>query len=163
MFSLNRPLRPIQSVVLSVPIASNCHLRPNGLSLRFLVKELIANIGIPLDFLGFWQLVTGDRWQLIVETWHMISDTWQVNVTCDTWHIFLFYFLFLSVSVRFGIGATISTRWDIQGLLYAGFKLNRPTGPFSHRVAMSVCGYVCDNSKQPLPEVVETSGRGAYR
>ena len=29
-------------------------------------------------------------------------------------------FFFLSVSVRFGIGATIRTRWEIQCLLYAG-------------------------------------------
>ena len=35
------------------PIACNRLLRPNGLSLELLVEELIVNIDIPLDFLGF--------------------------------------------------------------------------------------------------------------
>ena len=52
--------KPIQSRGLDVrlcvcPIARNCQLRPNGLSLRFLVKERIPNIGIPLENCWFLQ------------------------------------------------------------------------------------------------------------
>ena len=43
------------------------------------------------------------------------------------------------------------------------FPLMCPLGRFSYRIAMSVCLSVRDNSKQPLPEVVETSGQREYR
>jgi hypothetical protein len=43
------------------------------------------------------------------------------------------------------------------------FPLMCPLGRFSYRSAMSVCLSVRDNSKQPLPEVVETSGQREYR
>ena len=38
-------------------------------------------------------------------------------------------------------------------------SLNRPLGRFSHRVAMSVCGGVCDVAKHPLPGAGETCGQ----
>ena len=54
----------------------------------------------------------------------MTRDT--QHLTCDTWHLthviifflLLHFRLFLLVSVRFGIGATLRTHWEIQ---YAGF------------------------------------------
>ena len=52
------------------------------------------------------------------------SDRWQVK--CDMWHLtpdasFFVVGPFLSVSVLFGIGATIRTRREIQCLPHAGF------------------------------------------
>ena len=57
-----------------------------------------------------------DRWQVTRDMWQMTRDMW--HVTCDTWH---FYSFFLSVSVRFGISATIRTYREIQYIPYAGF------------------------------------------
>ena len=57
--------------------------------------------------------------------WLLVVSCWQV--TCDMWHmtydfvVFLSFFPFLSVSVLVGIGATISTRQEIQFLPYSGF------------------------------------------
>ena len=68
-------------------------------------------------------IVTGDRWNVTCDTWHMTHDTW--NVTHDAWHLptkhdiwhmthDIFFISFLSVSVHFGIGATIRTCSEIQ-------------------------------------------------
>ena len=72
-----------------------------------------------------WQ-VTRDSRHLTCDTWNMTCDTW--HVTFDTWRVTIFFF-FLSTYVRFGIGATIRTRREIQCLPFAGFSSNRPTGP----------------------------------
>ena len=149
-FSLNRPRGRFSLVVrmFACPIARNRWLRPNGWSLRLLVEERIANIGIPLHVLDFcsfdlvllfefiWVLGSfqtsllclvgelaggqsvamafgiSNKWQVRCDMWHVICDMW--HLTCDTWpvtHDFFFAF-----SVRFGIGATICTRWEIQCL-----------------------------------------------
>ena len=84
----------------------------NQESWRLLVKEYIANIGIPLDFsaffpfqwfvafwFSFWFLgvcikglagegsvaVADGRWQVICDSWHATCDRWQV--TCDRWQV----------------------------------------------------------------------------
>ena len=67
--------------------------------------------------------------------------------------------------------STIDICWDEKkGLIVKILKHNKmhfhgigSLGGFSHRVAMCGCLCVCDNSKYPLLEVVETSGQRAYR
>ena len=67
------------------------------------------------------QQMIPDTWNLTPDTWHMPCDIWQV--TPDRWHMKLlfFSFSFLSVYVRFGIGATIRIRQEFQCLQDAGF------------------------------------------
>ena len=48
--------------------------------------------------------------------------------------------------------------WIGSGCSYVIFSLNWPLGRFSHRVAMSVCLFVCTIAKHPLLEVKITSG-----
>ena len=51
------------------------------------------------------------------------------NLTQDTGHMtfFFFFVFFLSISVRFGIGATICTHQEIQCLPMRGFYLLKIT------------------------------------
>ena len=72
-------------------------------------------------------LVTGDRWNSTCKTWYLTPDTWHLThemwyVTPATWDDFIFSFC-LSVSFRFGIGATVHTRREIQCPPYARFLL----------------------------------------
>ena len=69
--------------------------------------------------------VTHDMWHMKHDTWHMTHDKWVLFflpcLFCQMWHltpvkyvyIYVFSLLlqFAFVSVRFGIGATIRTRW----------------------------------------------------
>ena len=114
-FSLWRP--PLFRKIFyfeNCPIARNRQLRPNGLSLRLLVKEYIAIIGIPIDvfeflqfqwfcrfrfFLGFGSLKNSLLCIVGELTWGgfaavavgisgrcpVTGDTW--HVTRDTWHV----------------------------------------------------------------------------
>ena len=45
------------------------------------------------------------------DTLHKTPHIW--HVTCGTWTIYLIFNPFLSVLIRFGIGATIRTHWPI--------------------------------------------------
>ena len=71
-------------------------------------------------------LVSSDRWQWQVTgaKWHAMHDLG--NMTPERWLMtFIFSFsAFLSVSVRFGIYATIRTHREIQSLSYAGYFLS---------------------------------------
>ena len=138
-------------VVLSVPIARNCQLRPNGLSWRLLVNEYIANIGILLDlfrfsvsrtfwFLKFYEVCGCLQTSLLCLVVELagggsvavavgVSDRRQ-DATCDMCHVThdmttdnlcLGEGPFLSFSVRFGMGATIRAHQKIHCLPYAGF------------------------------------------
>ena len=54
----------------------------------------------------------------VSDRWHSIGDTW--HLTHGMWHVTHDFFLpFLSVSSRFGIGATIRAHQEIQCLPYA--------------------------------------------
>ena len=67
-----------------------------------------------------------DRWHVTGDMRHMTCN--MRHVTYDKWQITIFiFFMFLIVSVRFGMGATIRTRWENQCLPYAGFSMS-----FSH-------------------------------
>ena len=71
---------------------------------------------------------THDTWHVKNDTWHMASDTWHLtpdmwHLTRDPWQIILFFSYFLSVTVSFGISATIRTHREIYCVRYAGFKL----------------------------------------
>ena len=61
--------------------------------------------------------MTGEIRHVICDTWHMAHDTWHVthdiwHMMCDLWR----FFIVLSVSLRFGIGATFYTCPEIQNL-----------------------------------------------
>ena len=113
-----------------LPYSFNCCCRPNGLSLRLLIEERIAYIGIPLDVFAvclFWyffcfltcfgvlgslqtsllcivvELVWGGSVAAAVsvcDRCHMTSDKWQV--ISDKWHVKL-------------------DRWQVTGLFYGFF------------------------------------------
>ena len=87
-------------------------------SLLCIVGELASGGSVAVGVSDRWQVqATSDTWHVTRDMWHMTRDTW------------FFYVAFLSISVRFGIGATICKSREIQCLLYAGFSLNWPTGP----------------------------------
>ena len=71
--------------------------------------------------------MTPDTWHLTHDTWRMTHDT--LHVTPDMWHLtqdlYIFVCPFLSLSVCFGVGATIHTRQEIQCLLHARFLMNQ--------------------------------------
>ena len=106
---------------------------------RFLVEECFANIGIfgfltllwYYDFKKTIGLVGSFQTRLLCIVWELaggvvavamavgVSDRWQValnmwHVKPDIWHLALFFFPFLFVSVRFGIGATTRAHCEIQ-------------------------------------------------
>ena len=65
-------------------------------------------------------LVTSYTQYVTHDTIHVTCDTW--HMTCDAWRI-PHEFYFLLFAVRFCIGATIHTHWDIMCLPYGGFLL----------------------------------------
>ena len=89
-------------------------------------QPTVHNVGVSKGRVGgCWRLVKGDKWHTTCDTWHLTCDSWNVthamwHMTCDTWHgtpnTLLFYCPFLSVSVCFGISATMRTDQKVECL-----------------------------------------------
>ena len=141
-FSLNRSSGPIQSLSCYVQMLSVCSIAENYLpywhtsgwfwvlgflafqwfnfqnwfwgfrslqtSLLCITVELAVggSVTVAVDVSDRWQ-VTRNMGHLTCDTWHRTCDPW--HMTCDTWHSSPFH----SVSVCFGIGATIRTHQNI--------------------------------------------------
>ena len=90
-------------------------------SLRCIMEKLAGGgwVAAAVSIIYRWQekyvmwYVTHDTWRMTHDIWHMIFNIWYV--ICDV------FFVVLSVSLRFGIGATFWTCPEIQGLPNAGF------------------------------------------
>ena len=90
-----------------------------------IMRELARgwSVAVAVCFSDRWQ-VTGDRfhatrdmWQLKCDTWHIIHDMWHLTPDiCHNFFHFVFSFFIVSVSLHFGIGATIRTHGEIQFL-----------------------------------------------
>ena len=103
-FSLNRPQGQFSLVVVMYvcPIAHNRWLRPKGVSLRLLVTECIANIGIPLEIFGFWQFQWFFMFKIVWVLWSL-----QTSLLC------IVGVLERGGSVSVAVG--VSDRWQVTG------------------------------------------------
>ena len=86
-------------------------------SLLYIIGELPwgGSVAVAVGF--------SDRWQVSRKMWHLTPDRWHMTFI---FILILIHFSFLSVSVCFGISATIRTRQELQCLPYAGFLKPRP-------------------------------------